>query len=174
MNVQVLSDPAGRLVWASPALPGARHDMGAAGEHGMIDALAQAGIQVVVDSDYRGAGPIFNLPQRRRTTDPDTERTRLSAAQREVNAAHAAQRGPGERANAALKTWKVLRKSAAARSGRRPWSRPYRYSSSLANAKWKGLPVGRPRLVAGGPPARRRGPRRPEPRRAGHSCHSSS
>ena len=26
MNVQVISDPAGRLVWASPALPGARHD----------------------------------------------------------------------------------------------------------------------------------------------------
>ena len=30
MNVQVLADPAGRLIWASPALPGARHDMGAA------------------------------------------------------------------------------------------------------------------------------------------------
>lgn len=27
VNVQVLADPAGRLVWASPALPGARHDM---------------------------------------------------------------------------------------------------------------------------------------------------
>ncbi|WP_040924376.1 IS5/IS1182 family transposase, partial [Saccharomonospora iraqiensis] len=29
VNVQVLADPAGRLIWASPALPGARHDMGA-------------------------------------------------------------------------------------------------------------------------------------------------
>jgi len=27
VNVQVLADPAGRLVWASPALPGARHDL---------------------------------------------------------------------------------------------------------------------------------------------------
>jgi DDE superfamily endonuclease len=29
VNVQVLADPAGRLVWASPALPGARRNMGA-------------------------------------------------------------------------------------------------------------------------------------------------
>lgn len=31
------ADPAGRLMWASPALPGARHDMGAAREHCIID-----------------------------------------------------------------------------------------------------------------------------------------
>jgi hypothetical protein len=29
VNVQVLADPAGRLVWASPALPGATHDLAA-------------------------------------------------------------------------------------------------------------------------------------------------
>jgi hypothetical protein len=29
VNVQVVPDPAGRLIWASPALPGARHDAGA-------------------------------------------------------------------------------------------------------------------------------------------------
>src|SRR6187455_1935329 len=39
LNVQVLADPAGRLIWVSPPLPGARHDMGAAREHGIIDAL---------------------------------------------------------------------------------------------------------------------------------------
>jgi hypothetical protein len=39
VNVQVIADPAGRLIWASPALPGARHDMGAAREHGILDAL---------------------------------------------------------------------------------------------------------------------------------------
>ena len=44
VNVQVLADPAGRLIWASPALPGARHDMGAAGEHGLIDALQAQGV----------------------------------------------------------------------------------------------------------------------------------
>jgi hypothetical protein len=32
LNVQVIADPIGRLVWISPVLPGARHDMGAARE----------------------------------------------------------------------------------------------------------------------------------------------
>ncbi len=30
MNVQVIADAVGRLVWASPALPGATHDLSAA------------------------------------------------------------------------------------------------------------------------------------------------
>ncbi|MCO1660534.1 transposase family protein [Pseudonocardia humida] len=111
VNVQVISDPAGRLIWASPALPGARHDMGAAREHGIIDALAAAGVQVIADNGYRGTGPGFDLPQRRRRADAETgQRRRLSKAQRAVNAAHAAQRGPGERANAVLKSWRILRK----------------------------------------------------------------
>lgn len=39
LNVQVIADPVGRLVWISPPLPGARHDMGAARDHGIIEAL---------------------------------------------------------------------------------------------------------------------------------------
>ncbi len=35
MNVQVLADPAGRLIWASDALPGAAHDLTAARNHGI-------------------------------------------------------------------------------------------------------------------------------------------
>lgn len=31
MNVQVPADPAGRLIWVSDALPGATHDLAAAG-----------------------------------------------------------------------------------------------------------------------------------------------
>ena len=49
VNVQVISDAAGRLIWASPALPGARHDMGAAREHGILDALTAAGVRVIND-----------------------------------------------------------------------------------------------------------------------------
>jgi hypothetical protein len=109
VNVQVLADPNGRLIWASPALPGARHDMGAAREHGLIDALQAAGVKVIADNGYRGAG--FEVPQRRRPADPETgERRRLSRNQKAVNSAHARQRGPGERANAQLKSWKILRK----------------------------------------------------------------
>ena len=109
VNVQVLADPAGRLIWASAALPGARHDMGAARDHGLIDALQAAGVGVIADNGYRGAG--FRVPQRRRPRDRETgQRRHLSRQQREVNAAHAAQRGPGERANAQLKSWRILRK----------------------------------------------------------------
>ena len=43
MNVQVIADPAGRLLWASPALPGSVHDIKAARTHGIIGALAGAG-----------------------------------------------------------------------------------------------------------------------------------
>ncbi len=51
MNVQVLADPSGRLLWASPALPGAVHDVRAAREHGIITALTDAGITCWADSD---------------------------------------------------------------------------------------------------------------------------
>ncbi len=111
VNVQVLADPAGRLVWASPALPGARHDIAAAREHGILDALTAAGISAVADTGYQGAGPAVAVPQRRRRLDLDTGHyRRLSGNQKAVNTAHARQRGPGERANAQLKSWKILRK----------------------------------------------------------------
>lgn len=111
VNVQVVADPAGRLVWASPALPGARHDMGAAREHGLIDGLNAAGVRAIADTAYQGGGDAIRVPQRRRRIDPNTGRFhRLSRAQKEVNAAHARQRGPGERANAQLKSWRSLRR----------------------------------------------------------------
>lgn len=50
-------------------------------------------------------------PHRRRHLDPDTGRyRRLSRNQKAVNTAHARLRGPGERVNAELKNWKILRK----------------------------------------------------------------
>ncbi len=36
VNVQVLTDPLGRLLWASPAPPGAVHDIRAARTHGLL------------------------------------------------------------------------------------------------------------------------------------------
>ena len=106
-----VADPAGRLIWVSPALPGARHDMGAATEHGILNALNHAAIPVVADRGYQGAGPTVRVPQRRRRLDPDTGHYRpLSQNQKDVNTAHARQRGPGERANAQLKSWKILRR----------------------------------------------------------------
>ncbi|HEX2214617.1 MAG TPA: transposase family protein [Mycobacterium sp.] len=111
LNVQVLADPAGRLIWVSPTLPGSRHDIAAAREHGILDAIDTARVDAVADTGYQGAGPTVRVPQRRRRIDPDTGRYRpLSVNQKDVNTAHARQRGPGERANAQLKSWKILRK----------------------------------------------------------------
>ena len=102
------------------ALPGARHDMGAAREHGIIDALNAAGVHTVADTAYQGGGPSVRTPQRRRRLDPGTGRyRRLSSNQKAVNTAHARQRGPGERVNAELKNWRILRKirSSPSRAG---------------------------------------------------------
>lgn len=51
MNVQVLTDPFGRLLWASPALPGSTHGLTAARRHGIIDARGDAGLSCWADSD---------------------------------------------------------------------------------------------------------------------------
>ncbi len=113
VNVQVIADPIGRLIWASPALPGARHDAGAAREHTIPDALAAAGVTASADSAYCGVGPTIRAPHRRTRYDKATRkfaRTELSAGQKAVNQAHSAIRAPGERANAQLKNWRILRK----------------------------------------------------------------
>jgi hypothetical protein len=74
VNVQVIADPAGRLIWVSPALPGARHDMGAARAHGIPAALEAAGINALADTAYQGAGPAVRVPHRRRRKDTGTGR----------------------------------------------------------------------------------------------------
>ncbi len=103
LNVQTLADPAGRLIWASPALPGSRHDIGCAREHGLLTALAGTGVQVLADRGYQGAArtcPDVRVPQRSRRKDRTTGAFRpLSANQRAANRAHAALRAPGERAS---------------------------------------------------------------------------
>jgi hypothetical protein len=43
-RVQVLADTRGRLLWASPALPGSTHDLTAARRHGVIPALTKFGV----------------------------------------------------------------------------------------------------------------------------------
>jgi len=103
VNVQVLADPRGGLLWASPALLGSTHDLTAARTHGVIDALADADLWAYADLAYQGAGPNITVPFRRRPR-------RLSRNQRVVNRNRARNRAPGERAVATLKTWKLLAK----------------------------------------------------------------
>ncbi|MFF5772168.1 transposase family protein [Streptomyces californicus] len=101
MNVQVLADPFGRLLWASPALPGSTHDLTAARQHGIIDALADAGLKCWADKAYQGAGRPVRVPFRGR---------RLKRWKRRHNTTHARIRCVGEQAVATLKSWRLLRK----------------------------------------------------------------
>ncbi|WP_373305334.1 transposase family protein, partial [Streptomyces roseolus] len=61
-NVQAVADPFGRLLWASPALPGAVHDVRAAREHGVIDALARAGTVSFQGCARVGHGRVAGAP----------------------------------------------------------------------------------------------------------------
>ncbi|MER7001280.1 transposase family protein [Streptomyces sp. NPDC000410] len=101
MNVQVLADPFGRLLWISPALPGSTHDLTAARQHGIIEALAEAGLRCWADKAYHGAGSPVRVPFRGR---------RLKRWQRRHNTTHAKIRCLGEQAMATLKGWRLLRK----------------------------------------------------------------
>jgi len=105
MNVQVTADAVGRLVWASPALPGATHDLSAARAHGTIDALTSADVVTFADKGYQAAGGSVRTPFKRHRYRP-----KLSRWQKAVNRAHARIRARGERAIATLKTWKILAK----------------------------------------------------------------
>ena len=78
VNMQVLADTRGRLLWASPALPGATHDLTAARRHGIPDTLIKFGAACYADNAYRAAGPTISVPFRRRPR-------KLCISQKKVN-----------------------------------------------------------------------------------------
>ena len=93
--------PDGEILWVSGPLPGAVHDLTAARIWGILRELAAAGLIVLADKGYIGAGDHVRTPYRGRNKP---------ASQKAANRAHAQLRSPGERANAQLKTWRILRK----------------------------------------------------------------
>jgi hypothetical protein len=99
MNLQVIASPDGDIVWVSGPLPGAVHDLTAARIWGILRELAASGLVVLADKGYNGAGDHVRTPYRGRNK-PTSQKT--------ANRAHAKLRGPGERANAQLKTWRIL------------------------------------------------------------------
>jgi DDE superfamily endonuclease/Helix-turn-helix of DDE superfamily endonuclease len=101
MNLQVVSGPGGEIVWVSGPLPGAVHDLTAARIWGIVGDLAACGLIVLADKGYAGAGEHIRTPYRGRNKP---------TSQKDANRAHARLRSPGERANAQLKTWRILRK----------------------------------------------------------------
>ncbi len=82
MNLQVLTDPFGKLIWASPALAGAVHNIRAAWSHGLLDALNTGGIRCWAGKAYQCSGPAFRVPFRGRWNT-------LSIGKKAVNRAHA-------------------------------------------------------------------------------------
>ena len=70
-------------------------------------------ITVFADTAYNGVGPTIRAPFRKSRYDRATRKfvsRPLSAGMKAVNRAHSALRAPGERANADLKSWRILRK----------------------------------------------------------------
>jgi hypothetical protein len=101
MNLQVIASPDGTLLWVSGELRGAVHDLTAARIWGIIRALATTGLLTLADKAYQGAGEHIATPYKGRGK-PES--------QKNANRAHARLRGPGERANAQLKNWRILRR----------------------------------------------------------------
>jgi DDE superfamily endonuclease len=100
MNLQVIASPAGEILWVSGALPGAVHDKKAEWIWGVLAELEAAGLVTLADKGYQGSTHA-KVPYRGKNK-PES--------QKEANRAHAKLRSPGERANAQLKTWRILRK----------------------------------------------------------------
>jgi hypothetical protein len=100
MNLQVIASPDGDVLWVSGALPGSVHDKKAEWVWGVPGELEAAGLVTLADKGYQGS-TWAKVPYRGKNK-PEP--------QKEANRAHAKLRAPGERANAQLKTWKILSK----------------------------------------------------------------
>ena len=100
MNLQVIASPDGDIVWVSGALPGSVHDKKAEWIWGVLDELEAAGLITLADKGYQGAAHA-KTPYRGKNK-PESQKA--------ANRAHAKLRSPGERANAQLKAWRILRK----------------------------------------------------------------
>jgi hypothetical protein len=104
MNLQVIASPDGTILWVSGDLPGSTHDTAAARIWTVLAALHDAGLIALGDKGYHGYDPTGG-----RVITPDKGRDKPES-QKEANRAHARLRGPGERAHAQLKSWRILRK----------------------------------------------------------------
>jgi DDE superfamily endonuclease len=76
-------------LWVSGPLPGTVHDLNAARIWGIVRGLVAAGLVVLAEKGYHGAGDHIRTPYKGKNKPP---------AQKAANCAHAKLRSPGERA----------------------------------------------------------------------------
>lgn len=92
------------ILWVSGELPGSTHDTAAARIWQILAALEQSGLIVLGDKGYHGFDET-----RERVITPYKGKNKPES-QKDASRAHARLRGPGERANAQLKYWRILHK----------------------------------------------------------------
>jgi len=100
MNLQVIASPDGAILRVSGALPGSVHDKKAGWTWGVRGELERQGLVTLAGEGYQGT-TWAKIPYRGKNK-PES--------QKEANRAHAKLRVPGERVNALLKNWRILRK----------------------------------------------------------------
>ncbi|MGW6737574.1 transposase family protein [Streptomyces sp. NPDC055013] len=107
MNVQVIAAPFGRLLCAAPALPGAVHDIRAARNHSIIEALSAADV---------GLGPTMavSVAEERSGCPTGAAGARFRPGRRAVNSSHARIRAVGEQTNVTPKAGVSCANSVAA------------------------------------------------------------
>lgn len=89
MNAHVLTVPFGRLLRASPALPGSGHDLTAARTCGITDALAAAEPKCCEDRAYQGVGHPYGSFVAAPTASPRSSRPPSSSITHGVRLAKA-------------------------------------------------------------------------------------
>ncbi|MES4886363.1 transposase family protein, partial [Streptomyces sp. NPDC000349] len=101
MNVQVLTDPLGRLPWASSALPRSTHDLAAARQQRHHRSPRRCGTQML-----HGQG----VSRRRRTRPPTVSGPPPQAMEASPQHHPRQDQCLGERAMATIKGWRLQRK----------------------------------------------------------------
>jgi hypothetical protein len=104
VNVQGVVGPGGELLYLGDARCGSTHDTTAARADGIIEAAAEADIELIADLGYHGLGQTVRTPIKRKPGRG------LSPRDQRANREHASVRCQGERGFAQLKAYKVLRR----------------------------------------------------------------
>ncbi len=103
VNVHLVTDLRGQLLWISPALPSRVHDLTGARTHQIVRICERQGIPVLSDLAYMGADPWGTTPLRRPPgigLTPIQQTVALTAAPT-----------PVERGVARLKSWRIFRRA---------------------------------------------------------------